>query len=188
VPDYQTRTSSIEYLDGEQKLRGFLAMPKEGGAERPGVLIAPEWWGRAHSQSRCRHLMANRSPPPESASRSAWRRSDIGKAAPWIMSGCSGTTRTSCSKSGWGNRRPMDTVVVAGYLLDPHYSDPTQGALQWHKTFGFGGRHGLCQAWRIRRFHVRLRLLRPRRSSMERSVHGPRQDAAVSATPRHPSK
>jgi carbonic anhydrase len=26
--------------------------------------------------------------------------------------------------------------VVAGYLLERHYSGPTQGALRWHKTFG----------------------------------------------------
>jgi dienelactone hydrolase len=38
-------TSSIEYFDGTQKLRGFLAMPTDGGAKRPGVLVAPEWWG-----------------------------------------------------------------------------------------------------------------------------------------------
>ena len=45
MPNYQTQTSSIEYFDGEQKLRGFLAMPTDGGAKRPGVLVAPEWWG-----------------------------------------------------------------------------------------------------------------------------------------------
>lgn len=39
--------------------------------------------------------MANRLPPPASASRSAWPRSATGRTARWTTSGCSGITRTS---------------------------------------------------------------------------------------------
>lgn len=41
----EIRTQTVEYRDGETILEGFLAFDDASSNLRPGVLIAPEWWG-----------------------------------------------------------------------------------------------------------------------------------------------
>lgn len=41
----EIRTQDIEYRDGPDVLRGFLAYDDATDAKRPAVLVAPEWWG-----------------------------------------------------------------------------------------------------------------------------------------------
>ncbi len=38
-------TETIEYQDGDVKLKGFLAYDDAAKDQRPGVLVCPEWWG-----------------------------------------------------------------------------------------------------------------------------------------------
>jgi dienelactone hydrolase len=53
----EIKTQTIEYKDGDVTLKGFLAYDDASTAKRPGVLVAPEWWGETdYPQSRARQL------------------------------------------------------------------------------------------------------------------------------------
>jgi dienelactone hydrolase len=39
------KTETIEYKQGDTTLKGYLAYDDSGPAQRPGVLVVPEWWG-----------------------------------------------------------------------------------------------------------------------------------------------
>ncbi|HEV7302104.1 MAG TPA: dienelactone hydrolase family protein [Tepidisphaeraceae bacterium] len=39
------RTETVEYKHGDQTLKGFVAYDDAVTGKRPGVLVAPEWWG-----------------------------------------------------------------------------------------------------------------------------------------------
>jgi len=51
------RTETVEYKLGDQTLKGFIAYDDATTDKRPGVLIAPEWWGmNDYVQGRARQL------------------------------------------------------------------------------------------------------------------------------------
>jgi dienelactone hydrolase len=51
------KTETVEYTQGDAKLRGYLAYDDAVGAKRPGVLIVPEWWGlNDYAKSRAEQL------------------------------------------------------------------------------------------------------------------------------------
>src|SRR5436305_1904036 len=41
----EIKTQTVEYKDGETTLKGFLAYDDAAQGKRPGVVVAPEWWG-----------------------------------------------------------------------------------------------------------------------------------------------
>lgn len=41
----EIETKTIEYHHQDARLLGYLAYPKDADTPRPGVLVAPEWWG-----------------------------------------------------------------------------------------------------------------------------------------------
>ena len=51
------RTETVEYKLGDQTLKGFIAYDDAVEGRRPGVLVAPEWWGmNEYTQSRAKQL------------------------------------------------------------------------------------------------------------------------------------
>jgi dienelactone hydrolase len=51
------KTETIEYTQGDAKLKGFLAYDDSAGPKRPGILVVPEWWGlNDYAKSRARQL------------------------------------------------------------------------------------------------------------------------------------
>ena len=53
----EIKTETIEYSDGETKLKGYLAYDDTSKDKRAGVLIIPEWWGlNDYPKSRARPL------------------------------------------------------------------------------------------------------------------------------------
>jgi dienelactone hydrolase len=54
-PDIQTR--ELEYRQGEQTLKGYVAWDAARPARRPGVLVVHEWWGHnEHARHQARRL------------------------------------------------------------------------------------------------------------------------------------
>ena len=39
------KTEEVEYKQGDTTLKGYLAYDDTADGKRPGVLVAPEWWG-----------------------------------------------------------------------------------------------------------------------------------------------
>ncbi|MEM1062661.1 MAG: dienelactone hydrolase family protein, partial [Planctomycetota bacterium] len=35
----------VGYADGDETLKGYLAVPADADGPLPGVLVVPEWWG-----------------------------------------------------------------------------------------------------------------------------------------------
>jgi len=53
----EIKTQTVEYKDGDATLKGYLAYDDAGEGKRPGVLVAPEWWGvTAYPKSRAEQL------------------------------------------------------------------------------------------------------------------------------------
>ncbi len=51
------RTQEVEYLDGETRLKGYVAWDDAVEGKRPGVLVVHEWWGlNDYAQRRARML------------------------------------------------------------------------------------------------------------------------------------
>jgi len=51
------QNSAIEYKLGGTSFHGYLAAPPRAGGKKPGVLVAPEWWGlNAYARSRAEQL------------------------------------------------------------------------------------------------------------------------------------
>ena len=51
------QNSAIEYKLGGTSFHGYLAAPPRAAGKRPGVLVAPEWWGlNAYARSRAEQL------------------------------------------------------------------------------------------------------------------------------------
>ena len=51
------KTETVEYKNGDQTLRGVVAYDDAVTGKRPGVLVAPEWWGlNDYAKSRARQL------------------------------------------------------------------------------------------------------------------------------------
>ncbi len=55
----EIRTETIEYAQGDLKLKGFLAYDDAVADQRAGVLVIPEWWGlNDYPKSRAEQLAA----------------------------------------------------------------------------------------------------------------------------------
>ncbi len=53
----EIKTQTVEYKDGDQTLKGFLAYDDAVKGKRPGVVVVHEWWGlNDYIQSRCKQL------------------------------------------------------------------------------------------------------------------------------------
>jgi len=53
----EIKTQTVEYKDGDATLKGFLAYDDAAQGKRPGVLVAPEWWGLTeYPKSRAQQL------------------------------------------------------------------------------------------------------------------------------------
>jgi dienelactone hydrolase len=53
----EIKTQTVEYKDGDQTLKGFLAYDDAAQGKRPGVVVIHEWWGiNDYIQSRCKQL------------------------------------------------------------------------------------------------------------------------------------
>jgi dienelactone hydrolase len=51
-------TREVEYQQGETKLKGFLAKPKDIQGKRPGVIVVHEWWGHNEHARQAAQLLA----------------------------------------------------------------------------------------------------------------------------------
>ena len=52
-------TREVDYRDGDTVLKGYLAYDDATSAKRPGVLVAPEWWGlNDYAKKRARDVAA----------------------------------------------------------------------------------------------------------------------------------
>src|SRR5580700_9979339 len=53
------KTEPVKYNIGSQEYQGFLAYDDASTAKRPGVLVAPEWWGLTdYAKHRAEQLAA----------------------------------------------------------------------------------------------------------------------------------
>jgi dienelactone hydrolase len=53
----EIKTQTVEYKDGDQTLKGFLAYDDANEGKRPGVVVVPEWWGlNDYPKSRAEQL------------------------------------------------------------------------------------------------------------------------------------
>ncbi|MHB8351019.1 MAG: dienelactone hydrolase family protein [Vulcanimicrobiaceae bacterium] len=53
----QILTSDVHYSSGDLSFRGFVAEPHQSDADKPGVLVVPEWWGlNAYARHRAEQL------------------------------------------------------------------------------------------------------------------------------------
>src|SRR5918993_3497009 len=53
----EIKTQTLEYKDGDTTLKGYLAYDDAAEGKRPGVLVAPEWWGvTEYPKSRAEQL------------------------------------------------------------------------------------------------------------------------------------
>jgi dienelactone hydrolase len=57
VAHAEIKTQTVEYKDGDQTLKGFLAYDDAAEGKRPGVVVVPEWWGlNDYPKSRAEQL------------------------------------------------------------------------------------------------------------------------------------
>jgi dienelactone hydrolase len=53
----EIETKTVEYKQGDTRLIGYLAYPKDQQTPRPGILVVPEWWGlNDYAKSRAGQL------------------------------------------------------------------------------------------------------------------------------------